>query len=139
MNSYEVIKEAASARGLALADVGRALGKRDNYIASMRNRNIGSNNLATILDACGYTLVAVPADDVPAGALVVEPGVDEIDAIAEAAREGYRRGRAMREALEAGKISEATAAAACSASPDGSGKFVAVPSGYAKHQGAQDL
>ena len=133
MNSYEVIKEAASARGLTLADVGRAMGKRDNYIVNMRNRDIGVGNYAAIMDACGYALVAVPADDVPVGALAIDPGIDEFDAIAEAAREGYRRGRAMREALEAGKVSEATVAAACSASPGESGKFVAVPSGSSKH------
>lgn len=133
MNSYEVIKEAASARGLTLADVGRAMGKRDSYIANMRNRDIGVGNYAAIMDACGYALVAVPAADVPAGALAIDPGIDEIDAIAEAAREGYNRGRAMREALEAGKVSEATVAAACSASPGKPGRFVAVPSGSSKH------
>ena len=126
MNAYDVIREAARRQGLALADIGRSLGKRDNYIASMRGRNIGSSNLASILAASGYALVAVPADEIPAGALVVDPGADPDEEIAAAAREGYRRGRAMREALEAGKISEATAAAACSASPGGSG-FEAVP------------
>ena len=137
MDSYEVIKEAASARGLALADVSRAMGKRDSYIANMRNRDIGVGNYAAIMDACGYALVAVPADDVPVGALAIDPGIDEIDAIAEAAREGYRRGRAMREALEAGKVSEATVAAACSASPGESGKFVAVAAKGRKTQGGK--
>lgn len=126
MNTYDVIREAARRQGLALADIGRSLGKRDNYIASMRGRNIGSSNLASILAASGYALVAVPASEIPAGALVVDPGADPDDEIAAAAREGYRRGRAMREALEAGKVSEATIAAACSASPGGSG-FEAVP------------
>ena len=126
MNAYDVIREAARRQGLALADIGRLLGKRDNYIASMRGRNIGSSNLASILAASGYTLVAVPADEIPAGALVVDPGADPDEEIAAAAREGYRRGRAMREALEAGKASEATIAAACSASPNRAG-FRAVP------------
>ena len=76
--------------------------------------------------AFGYALVAVPASEIPAGALVVDPGADPDDEIAAAAREGYRRGRAMRDALEAGKTSEATIAAACSASPNRAG-FRAVP------------
>ena len=133
IKAYDAIRAASSATGLSLTDASRAMGKRDNYISYKHNGSIGVDNYAAIMQAFGYALVAVPADDVPAGALVVDPGVDPGDEIAAAAREGYNRGRAMREALEAGKISEATVAAACSASPDGSGKFVAVPSGSSKH------
>ena len=57
----------------------------------------------------------------------------ENEDVLEAMRAGIAAGRKMREALEAGKVSEATVAAACSASPGESGKFVAVPSGSSKH------
>ena len=113
------------------------MGKRDNYISHKHNSSIAVDNYAAIMQAFGYALVAVPADDVPVGALTIDPGIDEFDAIAEAAREGYRRGRAMREALEAGKVSEATVAVACSASPGESGKFVAVAAKGRKTQGSQ--
>lgn len=129
MNAYDAIRAAASRQGLALADIGRALGKRDNYIASMRGRNIGSSNLAAILAASGYALVAVPADEVPAGALVIDPAGDnqrDNADVLEAMRVGLEEGARIRQALEAGKISEATAGAACSAPPNGSG-YRAVP------------
>ena len=129
MNAYDVIRETARRQGLALADIGRSLGKRDNYIASMRGRNIGSSNLAAILAASGYALVAVPADEVPAGALVIDPAGDnqrENADVLEAMRAGLEAGARIRQALEGGKISEATAAAACSAAPDRAG-FRAVP------------
>ena len=57
----------------------------------------------------------------------------ENEDVLEAMRAGIAAGRKMREALEAGKVSEATVAAACSASPGKPGKFRAVPSGFAKH------
>ena len=128
LKPYDVIKTASSLSGISLIDAGRSMGKRDNYISNKRNASIRIDNYAAIMHAFGYALVAVPADEIPAGALVVDPGADPDDEIAAAAREGYRRGRAMREALEAGKASEATIAAACSASPGGSG-FEAVPRG----------
>ena len=89
----------------------------------MRGRNIGSSNLASILAASGYALVAVPADEVPAGALVIDPAGDQRDNadVLEAMRIGLEEGSRIRQALEAGKISEATAGAACSAPPNGSG------------------
>ena len=100
------------------------MGKRDNYISNKRNASIGIDNYAAIMHAFGYALVAVPADEVPAGALVVDPGNDNqrdnADAL-EAIRAGLEEGSRIRRALEAGKISEATAGAACSAPPNGSG------------------
>lgn len=76
MLSYDVIKAAAARRGVALSDIGRALGKRDNYVASMRGRSIGVDNYTAILGACDFVLCAVPREDVPAGALVIESRED---------------------------------------------------------------
>lgn len=56
------------------------MGKQDNYISYKCNSSIVVDNYAAIMQAFGYALVAVPADDVPAGALVVDPGdVDQRD------------------------------------------------------------
>ena len=41
MESYEAIKAAAARRGVALSDISRALGKRDNYISNKRRSVIG--------------------------------------------------------------------------------------------------
>ena len=129
LKPYDVIKTASSLSGISLIDAGRSMGKRDNYISNKRNASIGIDNYAAIMHAFGYALVAVPADEVPAGALVVDPGDDnqQGDAL-EAMRIGLEEGSRIRRALEAGKISEATAGAACSAPPNGSG-YRAVPRG----------
>lgn len=72
MYSYDAIKAAAASRDIALSDIGRALGKRDNYVSSMRGRSIGIDNYSAILSACGYALCAVPRESVPRGALVID-------------------------------------------------------------------
>ena len=61
----------------------------------------------------------------------------ENEDVLEAMRAGIAAGRKMREALEAGKVSEATVAAACSASPGKRGMFKAVSADGRKRQGSQ--
>lgn len=141
MDAYETIKQAAAARGLALADIGRALGRRDNYIASMRGRSIGIDNYASIMQACGYALCAVPVEAVPAGALVVDPGERQRDnaSTLEALADGVQRGRAMRQQLEAGAVSEAVAVASMGSDPGKRGRFRPVASSGSKDQTATDL
>ncbi len=141
MDAYDVIKQAAAARGLALADVCRTLGKRDNYIANMRGRSIGIDNYASIMQACGYALCAMPLEAVPAGALVVDPGERQRDnaSTLAALADGVQRGRAMRQQLEAGTVSEAVAVASMSSDPGKRGRFKPVASSGLKDQTASDL
>lgn len=55
-----------------MSDISRALGKRDNYISNKRRSVIGVDIYAAILGACDFALCAVPREDVPAGALVID-------------------------------------------------------------------
>ncbi len=123
MDGYEAIKQAAEASGVSLIDASRSMGKRDNYISNKRGASVGIDIYAGIMDALGYALVAVPVDQVPAGALVITSrGTgDMVDAV----RRGLEEGEAVRRRLEEGTISEAMAGAIAS-SPGGAG-FRAVP------------
>ena len=50
-----------------------ALGLSDNYINNVMSRGSTpqANTLAKMLEACGYALCAVPADEIPPNALVI--------------------------------------------------------------------
>ncbi len=63
------------------------MGKRDNYISNKRGASIGIDIYAGIMDTLGYALVAVPVDQVPAGALVITSRGDDGDAL-DAVRRG---------------------------------------------------
>lgn len=74
MEAMEAVKAAAAAAGIPLAGIGRSLGKRDNYVSAyVSNGRVPSCHVAAaMLAPCGYVLAAVPADDVPAAALVID-------------------------------------------------------------------
>ncbi len=74
----EAIKAAAAATGVPLVAVGRAIGKRDNYVSNYvsNGRTPSCPVAAAMLEPCGYTLCAVPNDDVPPSALVIDKRED---------------------------------------------------------------
>lgn len=75
MEPMSLIKEAASRSGTPITHIGIALGKRPNYVNAAMNK--GSRPrvdvYASMLKPCGYVLAALPADQVPPCALVVDP------------------------------------------------------------------
>lgn len=75
MNSYEAIEIAAANAGLSTNKVSRAIGKADSYISASKTRGSTpqANNLAAMLEVCGYKLAAIPSDDLPDTALVIDP------------------------------------------------------------------
>jgi len=75
MKTNELIKTACHNAGLSYIAASRAMGRNDNFIAATVNRNSvpKADTLAAMMDACGYVLAAVPADDVPGTALVIDP------------------------------------------------------------------
>lgn len=77
MKTLDVIRSAADAAGVPLTHIGRALGKRDNYVSAAIHKGVTpkADTLADMLAPCGYVLAAVPADEVPASALVIDPRV----------------------------------------------------------------
>lgn len=74
MDSLEALKAAAAAAGVPVTHIGRAMGKRDNYVsnAATRGSTPKADTLARMLGVCGWALVAVPSDEIPAGALVID-------------------------------------------------------------------
>lgn len=75
MDAYNAVRSAAGAAGVSLSELGRRMGKPNNYVANgaARGSTPKADTLAAMLDACGWRLVAVPAGDVPASALVIDP------------------------------------------------------------------
>ena len=82
MGFYDVLREAARDAGISLATVAERMGRNRNYVTNNVSRGSAPNvdNAAAMLAACGWSLVAVPSDAVPAGALSVEPPAPPDDA-----------------------------------------------------------
>ena len=74
MEFYDIVYKAAGEQGLSIEKLSLKLGKTSRYIGGSKSR--GSlpkvNNAAMILDACGYTLCAIPSDSVPDDAIPVD-------------------------------------------------------------------
>ena len=79
MKTYDAIRIAARNAGMSLRGLGRAYGKTDGYIVSAisRGNTPKTDTTAGILATCGYALCAVPADNVPEDALVIDPPATE--------------------------------------------------------------
>lgn len=75
MRAIDAVKQAAASAGVPITHIGRALGKRDNYVSAIATRNSSPqcNTAAAMLAPCGYALAAVPVDDLPPSALVIDP------------------------------------------------------------------
>lgn len=74
MNGYKAIKAAAAARGVSVRQVLLKSGKAESYISKAINRGSSptTDTAAQLLGACGYALAAVPAEDVPPTAIVID-------------------------------------------------------------------
>lgn len=78
--AMNAMREVLQREGIPARQVGRAMGKGDNYVARIANR--GSvprcDTMARMLDVCGYSLVALPSAYVPKDAIVID-GDSEAD------------------------------------------------------------
>ena len=74
MEIIEAVKTAAAAAGVPITHIGPAMGKRENYVSVVANKRCdpSTTTAAAMLEACGYALAAVPFDDLPASALVID-------------------------------------------------------------------
>lgn len=74
MDGYRAIKAAAAVRGVAVRQVLLKAGKAESYIAKAINRGSSptTDTAAQLLSACDYVLAAVPAEDVPPTAIVID-------------------------------------------------------------------
>ena len=82
MGFYDVLKTVSERAGIPVAQIGPAIGRAPSYVSSAaaRGSDPSTANAAAMLAACGWSLVAVPSDEVPAGALAVEPPAPSEDA-----------------------------------------------------------
>lgn len=74
MNGYRAVKAAAAARGISVRQVLLKAEKAESYIAKAINRGSSptTDTAAQLLAPCGYVLAAVPAEDVPPTAIVID-------------------------------------------------------------------
>ena len=75
VDSMSAIRAAADASGTPTTHIGPSLGKSSSYFSAYASRGSdpSAGNVARMLGVCGWALVAVPADEIPAGALVIDP------------------------------------------------------------------
>lgn len=75
MNTNELMKLLINKKGLSMRGASLAMGRSPNWLASTTGKP-GSSEAATVAElaeVCGYKLAAIPADDVPDTALVIDP------------------------------------------------------------------
>lgn len=74
MNGYKAIQAAAAARGVSVRRVLISSGKAESFLSKAVNRGSSptTDTAAQLLGACEYVLAAVPAEDVPPTAIVID-------------------------------------------------------------------
>lgn len=75
MDYFDALAEASRAAGMTSADVARSAGRAASFISASHSRGSQprTDTAAALLDACGWALVAIPADSIPAGAIRIDP------------------------------------------------------------------
>ena len=79
MNTLEAMTAIIDASGESRRTLSERMGRSPNYLASVieqsqrKGGNVNSATLAALADVAGYSLAAVPADDLPPSALVIDP------------------------------------------------------------------
>lgn len=82
MGFYDVLQTCAATHSMSLRQVSIAMGRNGNYVSGAVTRGSvpSVDNAAAMLAACGWSLCAVPSEDVPPSALVIDPPEQEEDA-----------------------------------------------------------
>lgn len=74
MKFYDVVYKLAAEKGMSIENLSLKLGKSARYIGGSKSR--GSlpkvNNAAMIIDACDYVLCAIPNDEIPESAYIID-------------------------------------------------------------------
>ena len=75
MKATDTVRLAAKRAGLGTTELCSRIGRSGSYLAATASRGSTpkANNLAEMLEACGYALCAVPKEDVPESAIVIGP------------------------------------------------------------------
>ena len=74
MYALDTVKQAAINSGVALRQIGLAMGKSDNYVSATLTNNSTprADTLAKMLNVCGYRLAAVKDADITPEMLVID-------------------------------------------------------------------
>lgn len=99
MDMYEVIYSACDHAGISTNECSKRSGRAANYISSMKSRSasIGVPIMVQLLNECNFRLVAVPVDQVPDGALTIEPEGNEDKQAREQERKLARKAKLLAE------------------------------------------
>lgn len=75
MKAIDALKEALNSSGIPVTHIGLKLGRRPNYVSGIATRGSTpqADMLASMPSVCGYVLAALPADQVPESALMIDP------------------------------------------------------------------
>jgi DNA-binding phage protein len=101
MKFIDMIYEVAKMSGMPTTKIGPAVGKNREYVSKIRSAGADPStaNAARMLEACGWKLVALPADKVPPEAMEISPTPTTDDEKAEALRRQAEQLRKQAEAL----------------------------------------
>lgn len=101
MKFIDLIYEVAKRSGTPTTAIGPAVGKSRVYVARMKTANSDPStaNAARVLEACGWKLVAIPADKVPDEAIEISPAPTTDEDKAEALRRQAEQLRKQAETL----------------------------------------
>ena len=74
MNFWNVLYKVAKKSGCNTTDIGPKMGLSRGYISSCKTQNVTPliDNAIRMLDVCGYSLCAIPSDEIPDNAFVVD-------------------------------------------------------------------
>ena len=86
MKAIDAVKTAAERAGVPITHIGPAMGKGRTYAnrISARGSTPQADNLAAMLQALGWTLAAMPAEDMPPSAIPIDPPARTPDATPDA-------------------------------------------------------
>lgn len=79
MKALQAVQKIAGSINKSMYQLSLDLGKTYQYMGSMISRDStpSASNLSKMLEACGYTLCAVPSYDVPKNAIVIDDSDDD--------------------------------------------------------------
>lgn len=80
MDTRDAIRAALAASGTSIRGASLAAGRSANALSSTLNVNrgdIGAGLAAAYARPCGYVLALIPAGDVPAGGIVIDPAAPD--------------------------------------------------------------
>lgn len=75
MDFYDALRHVTDSAGVSMRAASRAAGRDATFAgsAAARGSQPRTDTAAALLDACGWALVAMPADSIPDGAICIDP------------------------------------------------------------------